>query len=196
MEENLIYEWDKMNDYQKKISMLAYIIERALNCYNHLNDFLSIMDTNLDEINYAPSFLAECFDSMRYKLIMLSAKVFDESQDAIGIMKIFNMGEQMSSYPSIKTLKRNVEIEYAKYEEEIKNLRILRDKEYAHTDKKFLLNPIEVETTSLSDNLSEMLNWAWKALNQLMHCTGATLVDPIPTHKDFGKMIRLIKNNK
>lgn len=196
MKENLIYEWDKMNDYQMQISMLAHIVERALKCYDHLNDFLGFMDTNLNEMNIAPSFLTECLDSMRYKLIMLSARVFDESRDAIGIMKIFNMGEQMPQYPSIKVLKRDIEIEYAKYTEEIKNLRTLRDKEYAHTDKKFLLNQIEIETANLLENLGGMLNWAWQALNRLMHCTGATLVDLFPTHKDFSKMINLIKNNK
>lgn len=40
--------------------------------------------------------------------------------------------------------------------------------------------------------LGEMLEWAWNKIYQLMKCTGAVLVNRIPTNKDLYRIINLI----
>lgn len=67
---------------------------------------------------------------------MQSARLFDKTKDVISIKKLFNKIEQ--NHPSDATKQELIRIntEFENYEGIIEEIRILRDKIYAHNDPK------------------------------------------------------------
>lgn len=82
--------WDQKDDIQKLLTMLQ---NDAVDTLNSVLEYSFIMDFMSDQtsyINKAPCFWSEVIKSLRFTLIMKTARLFDESKDAIGFHKVFN----------------------------------------------------------------------------------------------------------
>lgn len=86
--------WDDQDDVQKILTVLQCDAGEALNDALQFKYVLELFDTNLDFINKTPYFWKSVISSLIYSMLMQTARLFDESNDAIGIKKILNRVEQ------------------------------------------------------------------------------------------------------
>lgn len=86
-----VIDWDDKDDIQKLLTVLEYDVASALNDALRFKYVLEIFDTNLDFINKASCFWTGVITSLRYSMLIQTARLFDESKDAIGIKKILNL---------------------------------------------------------------------------------------------------------
>ena len=116
--------------------------------------------------------------SLRFTLIMKTARLFDESKDAIGLQKVFNILEQS---PYRENLRKDLDVcrnQYNGYHDYIDEIRMLRDKLYAHNDKKeyqFWKYPSDKDIEFEGEfwgKLEEMLIWARDSLLRMRTIMG------------------------
>ena len=79
-------------------------------------------------INKAPCFWSEVVNSLRFTLIMKSAQLFDESKDAIGLRKVFNILEQSHYREILISELDKAKIQYDTYRVYINEIRTIRDR--------------------------------------------------------------------
>lgn len=170
--------WDEKDDFQRLLTVIQNDVVDALNTTLEYG-FVLEFDTNQQSIvNKSPHFWAEVMKSLRFTLVMKAAKLFDESKDAIGLQKIFNILEQSPYKEVLRKELVNCRNQYAGYHDYIEEIRTLRDKLYAHNDKKeyqFWKYPsdkdIEFEGVFWG-KLEEMLIWARDSLLRIRSIMG------------------------
>ena len=187
--------WDQKDDIQKLLTMLQ---NDAVDTLNTVLEYKFIMDFTFEEqayTNKAPLFWSEVMKSFRFTLIMKSARVFDESADAIGIKKAFNMTEQ-SSYRSIMSdVINKARTQYESYRIYIDEIRTVRDKLYAHNDKKeyqFWKNPSDKNLEFNGEfwgKLEEILMWIRDTLLSLRSLTGDSYPVNIEISNDLHNLL-------
>ena len=82
-----VIAWDDQDDIQKILTVLECDAGEALNDALQFKYVLELFDTNLDFINKTPCFWKSVITSLKYSILMQTARLFDESKDAIGIRK-------------------------------------------------------------------------------------------------------------
>ena len=131
-----ILSWDEKDDCQRLLTIVQNDVVDALNTTLEYGFVLEFTSNQHTFINKSPQFWTEVMKSLRFTLIMKTARLFDESKDAIGLQKIFNILEQS---PYRDDLRKDLEVyrnQYNGYRDYIDEIRMLRDKIYAHNDKK------------------------------------------------------------
>lgn len=170
--------WDEKDDTQRLLTMLQVDVVELLNValeYGFVNNFFN---EQLEYINKAPFFWSNVITALRFTLVMKFAKLFDESSGAIGINKAFNILEQSKYEPSVKGELKIARERYEEYRPYIKEIKTLRDKAYAHNDKKEYQfwksseeNDLEFEGTFWG-KIEEIIIWARDTLLSLRSLTG------------------------
>ena len=171
-----VIDWDDKDDIQKLLTVLECDAASALNDALQFKYVLELFDEHLDFINKAPCFWGEVITSLRYSMLMQAARLFDESKDAIGIRKIFNMLEQSKYRNVVKEVLCRVRNEYDGYQNLIEDIRNMRDKIYAHNDKTLYKDwNIDRDVTiddSLWGRMIELLRWAKDSILSLRSTYG------------------------
>lgn len=170
--------WDQKDDIQKLLTMLQ---NDAVDTLNSVLEYSFIMDFISDQtsyINKAPCFWSEVIKSLRFTLIMKTARLFDESKDAIGLKKAFHILEQ-SHYGKVLTSELNkARSQYDTYHDYIIEIRTIRDTLYAHNDKKEYqfwkkTNEMDLEFEGeFWKKLEEIIIWARDTLLSLRSLIG------------------------
>lgn len=170
--------WDQKDDIQKLLTMLQ---NDAVDTLNSVLEYSFIMDFMSDQtsyINKAPCFWSEVIKSLRFTLIMKTARLFDESKDAIGVHKVFNILEQ-SNYREVLINELNkAKAQYDTYHVYINEIRTIRDTLYAHNDKKEYqfwkrTNEMDLEFEGeFWKKLEEIIIWARDTLLSLRSLIG------------------------
>lgn len=130
-----VIAWDDQDNVQKILTVLQCDAGEALNEALQFKYVLELFDANLDFINKTPYFWKSVISSLKYSMLMQTARLFDESKDAIGIKKILNRVEQSKYRDAAKEVLSRVRSEYDGYQNLIEEIRNMRDKIYAHNDK-------------------------------------------------------------
>ena len=176
---SIALSWDEKDDIQKLLTILQTDVVDALNTtleYGFVLDFTLQHHTFADK---SPRFWSEVMKSLRFSSIMQSARLFDESKDAVGLQKVFNILEQSRYRELLKQELEDCRIQYSGYLVYIEGIRTLRDKFYAHNDKKeyqFWKHPIPEKDIEFEGEfwgkLEEMLIWARDSLLRMRTLTG------------------------
>ena len=173
-----IMAWEEKDDIQRLLSRLQSDAVDALNTALEYQYVIEFMDENLSYINKAPVVWSEVICSLRFTFIMKAARLFDESKDAFGLQKAFNKLENSKYCDDVKEDLRRCREEYSSYRQYIDEIRTIRDRLYAHNDKKeyrFWKYPPERDLEFEGEFwgvINEMLRWASNSLLCLRTITG------------------------
>ncbi|SES43815.1 hypothetical protein SAMN04487884_1574 [Butyrivibrio fibrisolvens] len=193
-----ILSWDKKDDFQRLLTIVQNDVVDALNTTLEYGFVLEFTANHQAFINKSPHFWAEVMKSLRFTLIMKTARLFDESKGAIGLRKIFNIFEQSPYRETLENYLENYRNQYNSYHDYIDEIRMLRDKIYAHNDKKeyqFWKYPsdkdIEFEG-AFWGNLEEMLIWARDSLLRMRTIIGDEYPVNIEITNDVGNILTFL----
>ena len=187
--------WDKKDDIQRLLTVLQNDAVDTLNTVLEYGFVLDFTTKHLGFVNRAPSFWSEVMRSLRFTLIMKSARLFDESADAIGLNKVLNILEQSIYGSRMKNELKEIREQYSKYHKYINEIRIIRDKIYAHNDKKEYRFWKHNDTKNLEfegefwNKLEEILVWARDSLLSLRVVTGDGFPVDIEITNDLEKLL-------
>lgn len=186
---------DEYDDIMQEISIIMYFIEDTVDCIDQYYDLYNISLNNIKFINISPSFFAQTLNSFKFKINISFSKIFDKSQSSSGIERLLNRVEQHKDYNKlcineIKEGRIMIESNLPIFE----LLKPVRDKFYAHIDKKVILEQekLQPEFTNYI-KLKEMLISTWNILNKIMVKCGAIELTFPPQRKDLYRLIS--KNN-
>lgn len=187
--------WDEKTELQKVISIFEYDIKVALDNALQYKYLLKLFNDNFEFVNKAPVFFSRTISSCMYSLIMRSARIFDESKDSYGFKKILNKIEM--NYSKDKNMLNVISViknEYAGYEYIFNNIRILRDKIYAHNDRKMYRNgdcysEEEAIDSFNHDDFEKVLRWAFNACCSIEKAYGD---DVFPYNELVNDVINLV----
>ena len=186
---------DEYDDIMQEISIIMYFIEDTVDCIDQYYDLYNISLNNIKFINIAPSFFAQTLNSFKFKINISFSKIFDKSKTSSGIERLLNRVEQQKDYNKlcINEIKEG-RILIESYVPIIELLKSVRDKFYAHIDKKIILEQekLQPEFTNYI-KLKEILISTWNVLNKIMVKCGAIELTFPPQRKDLYRLIS--KNN-
>ena len=171
-----VIDWYDKDDIQKLLTVLEGDAALALNDALQFQYVLEFFNEHLDFINKAPCFWMGVITSLRYSMLMQAARLFDESKDAIGLRKIFNIVEQSKYREVAKDVLCRVRDEYDGYQNLIEDIRNMRDKIYAHNDKTLYKDWNFDRDATFDDPLwgrmIELLKWAKDSILSLRSTYG------------------------
>ena len=192
--------WDQKDDIQKLLTMLQ---NDAVDTLNSILEYSFIMDFISDQtsyINKAPCFWSEVIKSLRFTLIMKTARLFDESKDAIGLKKAFHILEQSHYGKDLTSELNKARSQYDTYHDYIIEIRTIRDTLYAHNDKKdyqFWKNPNEMNLEFEGEfwkKLEEIIIWARDTLLTFRTITGDSYPVNIEISNDICNLLAYNNN--
>lgn len=190
--------WDQKDDIQKLLTMLQNDAVDTLNSVLEYSFIMDFMSAQTSYVNKSPCFWSEVIKSLRFTLIMKTARLFDESKDAIGLKRTFHILEQ-SHYREVLISELNeAKNQYDTYHVYINEIRTIRDKLYAHNDKKeyqFWKSPNEMDLEFEGEfwkKLEEIIIWARGTLLSLRTLTG----DNYPVNIEISNDICSLLANK
>ena len=131
-----VLSWEEKDDIQRLFAILQNDSIEVLNGVLELQYVLNYTFVNPHIMNKAPNFWSETIIALRFTAVMKAARLFDESKDAIGVKKAFNILEQSKYNDIVASELKKRKDEYDTYKVYIEEIRTLRDKQYAHHDKK------------------------------------------------------------
>lgn len=179
--------WDERDHYQRLLIVFQSDAIDAVNTILEYEYVLGFTSEHLPFVNKSPQFWSEVTISLRFSLIMKTARLFDESKDAIGLIKVFNILEQSPYGRAVADELITSRRKYAEYKKYIEEIRTLRDKLYAHNDKKeyqFWNNPKEMDLEfegSFWTKIKEMVRWVSTSLLRIRELIG----DGYPANKEI-----------
>ncbi len=178
-------KWEEKDDIQKTLSIMASEVADALNNVLEYQYIISFMDKHDTYINEAPWFWSEVLISLRYAIIMRTARIVDESKDAIGIVKLINMIEQSPYRKETIDICHDIQSQYRRYSASFEEIKTLRDKIFAHNDSRvyrFWMHEEAVDIRRLEFDgdfwreLEDILRWIKEALYTLCKTCGMCAV--------------------
>ena len=138
--------WDNYDVYQKHLTMVACEIESIIECCKHYKGLINEIDNNgLDVINIAPSFFSEIINSFKYKIIVASRKIFDDSSSG-------NFKKLLTSKKLNKQYYGHLQMNFF--------AGIVSD---------------EIFDEQNFNKLNQLLEWAWKVVCQIMQMCNASI---------------------
>ena len=106
-------------------------------------EFLST-DEDLNKImDKYPKLYSVSLESMRYRIVIGLGNMIDNDSKSLTINKIINLAEQEGN-KKLNSIIKNVRESLLNYDELICNIKLLRDKMYAHIDIKYSLEEEEI----------------------------------------------------
>lgn len=185
----IVISWEDKDDIQKILTILEWDTVEALNNALEYKFVLEFFNTSIERVNKAPHFWCEVLTSLRYSLLMRTARLVDESKDAVGILKVLNMLEQSKYRELLGERIEKFRAEYNKQKALINEIRDFRDKMYAHNDKKMYKNFENFRDDILDSNLWEeiesLLRWLKSMILELRCAYG----DEVPIHYEISNDI-------
>lgn len=182
-----VLSWEQKDDFQRLLTIFQSDVVDALNTTLEYGFVLEFAANYQLFMNKSPQFWTEVMKSLRFTVVMKTAKLFDESKDAIGLQKIFNILEQSPYDRKLKNALVECRNQYSGYRVYIEELRTLRDKFYAHNDKKEYQfwkyqsnNIIEFEDEFLG-RIEEILIWTRDSLLRMRTIMG----DSYPVNREI-----------
>lgn len=199
MNNNLKIEWDKLDDFQKNISAIAYETENILVCCYHLEDLYRFIDTSLDFINStSPAFFSEVINAFKYKIIVGTMKLYDK-RSSFNFNTLINLDSKKAIKINIKNFQvlqpicQQAFYEIKKYDCIIDKLRSERNQYFAHLEKNFFdyNGELNLFDSGILDSLKQLLNWTWETLRLIMNTCGADFPEKMPVILDVSKLKKL-----
>lgn len=192
-QEYSIIDWKDKDDIQRILTYLEVDATLALNDALQYKYVLDFFKEHLDFINKAPCFWGGVITSLRYSMLMQTARLFDESKDAIGIKKALNILEQSKHGGGAKKTLTRVRNEYDGYQGLIDDIRGVRDKIYAHNDKT-IYRDWDYDREAILDNplwerMIEILRWAKDSILALRSTYGDSIPVWHETKNDVGNIL-------
>ena len=173
-----VLSWDEKDDVQRLLSLLESDASDALNTALEYKFVMDFTIKHHDYMNRAAVFWGEVLRALRFALIMKAARLFDESKDAIGLKKIFNILEQSIYREEIAQELRIKKSQYESNRKIIDEIRTIRDKIYAHNDKyeyQFWKHPEPPDLEFEGEvwwRIEDLLRWAKESILSLRTITG------------------------
>ena len=138
-------------DEKKLCQNLNAILDRLTFANSSLNIFKSVISTirngEKDFLIRDINFWKVVTDNCCFRALAELAKTYDEGKDSVGLLKIINQADQLRSDESMKALVKEAREKYANLAPLRDNLRVLRDKGLAHSDKKYAVDLIALVST-------------------------------------------------
>lgn len=170
--------WDNYDIYQKHLTMVAYEIESIIECCKHYKSLINEIENNgLDVINIAPSFFSEIINSFKYKIIVATRKIFDDSSSG-NFKKLLNSKKLNNQYyGKIENICKLSLKELKNYDDILQIIKDDRNKYYGHLQINFFAGIIsdEIFDEQNFNKLNQLLNWAWNVLHQIMQMCNASI---------------------
>ena len=174
----MVDSWDNYDIYQKHLTMVAYEIECVIECSKHYQGLIKeIENDGLDIVNIAPSFFSEIINSFKYKIVVASRKLFDDT--GRGNFKSLLNSKTLNNkyYGKIRKIcelsLKNLET----YDDILQMIRIDRNKYYGHLEMNFFAGIISDEIFDEQNfkKLNQLLEWAWSVVCQIMKMCNASI---------------------
>lgn len=193
MADYTVIDWGEKDTIQKLLIVLESDAGHALNTALQYKYFFEFFDSNPAFVNKAPHFWTEVVTGFKYSLLMQTARLFDESKDAIGMKKVMNVLEQSKYQSVVKNMLQKVKKEYNEYQNLIHEIRYLRDKVYAHNDKIVYRDGTYDGDDSLDSPLwgevEELLRWIKNSLFAFRALCGENCPLFPETQNDIGNLL-------
>lgn len=139
-------------------------IKEAIEQYEFL---LNSRDEDLNNImDKYSKLLFSSIESMRYRIIIGLGTIIDSDKKALSFSKIMNMAEQEGN-KKINEIVKKTRKDIINFEELINNIKLLRDKMFAHIDIEYSLEEEEIFDINF-EFLDEQINNAKKLLKYVM----------------------------
>lgn len=199
MNNNLKIEWDKLDDFQKSISAIAYETENILACCYHLEDLYNFFDTSLDFINStSPAFFSEVINAFKYKIIVGTMKLYDR-RSSFNFNTLINLDYKkaikinIKNFQVLKPILDHTSSEIKKYDYIIDELRSERNQYFAHLEKNFFdyNGELNLFDSGILNSLKELLNWTWETLKLIMNIDRADFPEKMPVILDISKLKKI-----
>ena len=196
MNENLKLEWDKLDDFQKNVSAIAYEIEQILDCCYHLEYLYRFMNASLDFINStSPAFFSEVIDAFKYKIIVGSMKIYDK-RSSFNFNKLISLDEKkadklnINNFEVLKPVCQQASNEIKQYNHIISKLKSERNQCLAHLEKNFFNynDGLNLYDSIILNKLKQLLNWTLKTLKLIVNLCGADFPNKMPVILDVSKL--------
>lgn len=199
LKEYTVINWDDKDDIQRILTTLEVDAAAALNDALQYKYILEFSGKNLNFINIAPSFWCTVIASLRYSMLMQTARLFDESKDAIGMKKALNIFEQSKYRKVAEKVLFTIRNEYEERRPLIDKVRDFRDKIYAHNDKSIYRDWTYDKDEILDDPIwteaIELLRWAKNAILSLRSTYGDSFPLYYETQNDVENILLFQDNN-
>ena len=134
----------KANRLQNCLHAFYFECKRIRETINQYELLTTSADDELDKMmDKYPQLFFTTIESMRYRIVIGLANIVDNDKKCLTINKIVNIAEQEENKKIndiIKEFKRDIQ----KYDEFVGNIKLLRDKMYAHIDIDYSLEEEEI----------------------------------------------------
>lgn len=157
--------------------------------YAYLNTYKSLCDNGAkyrDAMNQMPLFFTMIYRSLAHTIMIDMCKLFEDDKQVLGIKKFYSICEQNqkvfsntrqdengegTEIPySIANVLALAEKDFVRNSKAIENLKAQRDTIWAHSDKRFVLNPNKVENDFpvAWDEIEQLLKFASDFVNSII----------------------------
>ena len=170
--------WDNYDIYQKHLTMVAYEIESIIECCKQYKGLINEIDNNgLDVINIAPSFFSEIINSFKYKIIVASRKIFDDSSSGNFKKLLTSIKLNKQYYAKIENICKPSLKELKTYDDILQIIRNDRNKYYGHLQMNFFAGIVSdaIFDEHNFNKLNQLLEWAWNVVCQIMQICNASI---------------------
>lgn len=141
------------------------ILKETIVEYNRCIDLKSdYMNKLIDEY---PNLFSISLDSMRYRIIIGLGVLFDENKKSLSINKMINLCEQVGKKELNQEIKK-IKSDLQKFDDLNKNIKILRDKMYAHIEIEYSLEEEDVFDLDF-EFLNQQIELSVKLLDYIMN---------------------------
>ena len=131
-------------------------------------EFLSMpLDNELDKVmDKNPKLFFSAIESMRYRIVIGLANIVDNDRRSLTINKIINLSEQEGN-KKINDIIKKFKNDMSEYNEFVENIKLLRDRMYAHIDIEYSLEEEEIFDIDF-EFLNKQIEQAKKLINYVM----------------------------
>ena len=132
----------KVNRLQNCLHAFYHECKRVNETINQYE--LLFTDEDLDKImDKYPKLFFSTVESMRYRIIIGMGNMIDNDKKSLSITKVLNLAEQ-EGIEKVNMIIKEARKELSNYSEVINNIKILRDRMYAHIDIEYSLEEEEI----------------------------------------------------
>lgn len=173
-------------------TILAYahtLMSRIRITFAYLDTYKSLCDNGAkyqDAMNQTPLFFTMIYRSLAHTIMIDMCKLFEDDKQVLGIKKFYSIceqnqklffntrqdenGERTEIPYSIANVLALAKKDFARNSKAIENLKAQRDTIWAHSDKRFVLNPNKVENDFpvALDEIEQLLKFASDFVNAII----------------------------
>ena len=162
----MLYTNDKKaNRLQNCLHAFYHECKRVNETINQYELLLTYEDLNKIMDKYPKLFFAT-LESMRYRIIIGIGNMIDNDKKSLSINKVLNLAEQ-EGIEKVNRIIKKFRKQLLNYDEVINNIKLLRDRMYAHIDIEYSLEEEEIFDQDF-EFLDEQINNAKKLIKYMM----------------------------